>query len=99
MNKNTLNGKPNLNEISKTITDTNGVIVDDSLGGILVSKVVTRLVARFSSKALVGFIPFLGIAVSGGINYWSIESISDAAKSWYAQKVKIIKELNTKILE
>ncbi len=49
----------------------------------VVDKAVTKVAAKFAAKLGVGWIPLIGGAVSGGINFWLLSGLMDAAYSYY----------------
>ncbi len=58
------------------------------IAGVLTSKVVSKAVGKVSAKMAakvgVGWIPIIGGVVSGGINWWLLESLMDAAHQYYS---------------
>lgn len=72
--------------LAKTMCKNCGIIVGKKMG----SKVGVKLGAKFGTKLggklAAGFIPFLGMAVGAGINYWFIDEISGLAEEWYSIK-------------
>lgn len=57
----------------------------------LLGKIITKKIGlKFAGKGLAGFIPFLGPAISAGINLWLFTSITDEAKIYYEKKLNSI---------
>lgn len=58
------------------------------IAGVLTSKVVSKAVGKVSAKMAakvgVGWIPIIGGVVSGGINWWLLETLMDAAHQYYS---------------
>ncbi|MCA9068187.1 MAG: hypothetical protein KDA84_04655 [Planctomycetaceae bacterium] len=73
--------------LAKTMCEKGGLLAGQKLAGKLGAKVGAKFGAKLGSKATLGFIPFLGAAVGGGINLWFITSVADAAEEWYRTKV------------
>jgi uncharacterized membrane protein YebE (DUF533 family) len=51
-------------------------------------KILTEIAKKFYLKKLLVMIPFLGIGISGGLNYYSTSTLGDYAKAYY-QKRKV----------
>ena len=49
----------------------------------IVAKSVAKVSAKFATKVGVGWIPIVGGIVSGGINFWLLETLMDAAYEYY----------------
>lgn len=64
-----------------------GTQAASKLGGKMLAKVsgkaAAKLTGKLGAKAAAGFMPIVGPAVSGGINYWVATSLMDAAEKYY----------------
>lgn len=80
-------GKAAAKVLAKTMAEKAGLLVGKKLAGKLGAKIGTKFGAKLAGKATVGFIPFLGAAVGGGINLWFISSVAASAEEWYRIKV------------
>ncbi|MFC4068340.1 hypothetical protein [Actinoplanes subglobosus] len=67
-----------------------GAKTGGKLGAKVAGKIAAKLTAKMSGKALAGFVPILGAVVAGGVNAWIVDGILDAAKEYYADKLKIL---------
>jgi len=84
-------GKTALKIIGKTICKAGGYMVGYKLGGKLAAKIGTKFGAKLGAKIGLGFIPFVGAAAGGGINWFFIDGIMEAAEAYYKKKVEIAK--------
>lgn len=75
--------------VSRRIGTRVGTRVIGRLGVRLAAKVAGKMGARIAAKAATGFVPILGAAVSGGLNYWFLQSIAESAKEYYANPIEI----------
>lgn len=50
----------------------------------IVDKAVAKVFAKAAAKVGVGWIPIIGGVVSGGINWWLLSSMMDAAEQYYS---------------
>lgn len=53
------------------------------LAGKAASKAAAKLAAKLAAKTGVGWIPLIGGAVSGGVNWWLLNGLLDAAEKYY----------------
>jgi hypothetical protein len=62
----------------------------------IVDKAVAKVFAKAAAKVGVGWIPIIGGVVSGGINWWLLSSMMDAAEQYYSNPYVIFdgNELN-----
>ncbi len=86
-------GKVGVKLIGKTIAKSSGVLIGKKLGGKVGAKVGAKFSGKLLGKAAGGFLPFLGPAVGGGINYWFISSISNSAEKYFDFKYVIANNL------
>jgi hypothetical protein len=49
-------------------------------------KIATKLSSKFLAKAAAGYVPVAGAILSGGINFWLLSNVSDAAEKYYLWK-------------
>ena len=54
----------------------------------ILAKISVKISAKFGAKALAGFVPFLGAAVSIGISLYILDEFLTSAKLYYEHKVK-----------
>lgn len=57
-----------------------------------VSTATTKLVAKLAAKAGTSWIPVFGGFVSGGVNWWLIDGLLNAAQRYYSHKYLIIED-------
>lgn len=62
------------------------------LTGKIVEKGVTKLSAKIATKVGVGWIPIVGGIASGGVNYWLLESLMNAAEEYYSNPFVVFNE-------
>lgn len=58
----------------------------------IVAKGVTKLSAKIATKVGVGWIPIVGGIASGGVNYWLLETLMNAAEEYYSKPYVIFNE-------
>jgi hypothetical protein len=56
--------------------------------GHVLAKISAKISAKFGAKALVGFVPLFGAAVSVGISLYILDDFLTSARLYYQQKVK-----------
>ncbi len=56
------------------------------------SKAATKLTAKLAAKTGVGWIPLIGGVVSGGINWWLLSGLLDAADAYYKSDYIVLKD-------
>lgn len=93
-------GKAAAKVVSKTVLTSMGYLVASRLGLKSVMKTAPPLVAAasaFAGKAGVkvgtSWVPAAGAAISAGINYWMISSISTAAIEFYNDKLDLVVDI------
>ena len=57
-----------------------------------VSKATTKLVAKLMAKTGTGWIPLIGGIVSGGVNWWLVSGLLDAAEEYYSGKYVVLRD-------
>jgi hypothetical protein len=77
--------------LSKTVLKSGSKVVGKMTSKV-VDKAVAKVVAKFAAKVGVGWIPLIGGAVSGGINFWLLNGLMDAAYSYYTHNYVIYSE-------
>jgi hypothetical protein len=77
--------------ISKTVLKSGSKIVA-KITSKVVDKAVAKVAAKFVAKLGVGWIPLIGGVVSGGINFWLLSGLMDAAYSYYTHDYIIYKQ-------
>jgi hypothetical protein len=80
-------GKAASKILAKTMCEKAGILIGKKIGGKLAVKIGTKFGAKLATKTAGGFLPFAGAAIGGGINVWFINSIFQAAESWYQTKL------------
>lgn len=58
----------------------------------IVNKGVAKVTAKLATKVGVGWIPIIGGIVSGGINYWLLNGLMDAAYEYYSNDYVVFEE-------
>lgn len=86
-----VSGKAGVKYLAKTLAKKAGVKIGNKLTGKIAGKVAGKFSSKMSSKLLSGFIPFVGSAVSGTVNYIFIGGITEAAEKYYGQMVRLAK--------
>lgn len=75
-----------------------GTAAASKVGGKMLAKVApkvaAKLIAKVGSKFAASWVPFLGSAISGGINWWVATSLMEAAEAYYRSEfIEIDSEL------
>jgi hypothetical protein len=73
--------------IAKSLMKTNS-----KLAAKLAAKVGAKLAAKLATKAGTKWIPFVGGAVSAGINFWVIDGLMDAAEQYYRAEYVVLSD-------
>lgn len=63
----------------------------------IVNKAVAKVTAKLATKVGVGWIPIIGGIVSGGINYWLLNGLTDAAYEYYSNDYVVFEEVELAI--
>jgi hypothetical protein len=71
--------------ISKTALKTSSKALS-KLTAKIVDKAVAKVFAKAAAKIGVGWIPIIGGVVSGGINWWLLSTMMDAAEQYYSNE-------------
>jgi hypothetical protein len=58
----------------------------------IVDKAVAKVLSKAATKVGVGWIPIIGGVVSGGINWWLLSTMLDAAEHYYANPYVVFDE-------
>jgi hypothetical protein len=69
--------------VSKTALKTSSKALS-KLTAKIVDKAVAKVFAKVAAKIGVGWIPIIGGVVSGGINWWLLSTMMDAAEHYYS---------------
>jgi|GEM_PF-2214744 hypothetical protein len=77
--------------ISKTALKTSSKALS-KLTAKIVDKAVAKVFAKAAAKVGVGWIPIIGGVVSGGINWWLLSTMMDAAEQYYANPYVVFDE-------
>ncbi len=56
------------------------------------SKATTKLVAKLMAKTGTGWIPLIGGVVSGGVNWWLVSGLLDAAEEYYSGEYLVLRD-------
>ena len=56
------------------------------------SKAATKLVAKLTAKGTTGWIPIIGGLVSGGVNWWLVGGLLDAAEEYYKGDYLVLRD-------
>ena len=78
--------------VAKKVVKKAGLLIGKKLGGKIGAKIGAKFAGKLSGKILGGFIPVGSSAIGGGINWWFMSGISEAAKHYYEIKVKILQQ-------
>jgi len=79
--------------LTKTMLASAGYLVGKKLGGKGLAKAAAKFVPKVAGKGVSGFVPFLGPAVSGGVNLWLLSTIMASADEFYQDKVALISRI------
>jgi hypothetical protein len=82
-------GKVGAKLVGKAIAQAGGVLVGKKLGSKVAAKAAAKFAGKLAGKVGAGFVPFLGAAVSAGINVWFVDAISESAKEYYRFKLSL----------
>jgi hypothetical protein len=74
--------------LAKMVAEKAGIFVGKKLAGKFGAEIGAKFSVKLGGKAFAGFLPFVGPAVSGGVNLYFINGIAEAAKDWYSLKLK-----------
>lgn len=85
-----LAGKAFTKGLTKAMLSSSGYLVGQRLGGKAMAKASAKFAGKFAGKAAAGFVPFLGPAVSGGVNLWLISGIIDSSERYYRDKIALL---------
>lgn len=56
------------------------------------SKAATKLAAKLMAKTGTGWIPLIGGVVSGGVNWWLVSGLLDAAEEYYSGEYVVLRD-------
>lgn len=82
-------GKVGAKAVAKFAVTHAGILVGKKMGVKMGAKLGSKFGAKLGGKITAGWLPFLGPALSGGINLYFITSISKEAESWYRFKLNL----------
>jgi hypothetical protein len=80
-------GKVTTKLLAKLAAENAGILIGKKLGAKTGAKIAGKFAAKLGTKAVGGFIPFVGPAIGGGVNLWFITSIAREAEDWYRFKL------------
>ena len=79
--------------LTKTMLASAGYLVGTRLGGKGLAKAAAKFVPKVAGKGVSGFVPFLGPAVSGGVNLWLLSTIISSADDFYSDKIRLLERI------
>jgi len=88
-------GKLGIKLLAKTIAMSGGILVGKKFAAKTGVKVGTKFATKIAGKASAGWIPVLGAAAGGLINWYFLTGIADAAEKYYKFKCEIIDRLRS----
>lgn len=82
-------GKAGLKYAAKAAAKKAGIKIGNKLSSKMATKLAAKFGGKLGGKMLSGFVPFIGPAVSGTINYFFIDGVTDAAEKYYGKMVDL----------
>lgn len=82
-------GKSACKVLAKTMCKNAGILVGKKMGSKVAVKLGAKFGAKIGGKMAAGWIPFVGAAVGGGVNYWFINETAQMAEEWYSFKASL----------